>query len=99
MARVVPKIRRDRPQVSRSTARREIAAVRQLYRLNQNQERATDVAELERKRRLRGSALMVIAGLVIGAFALHFAPSCTDAASPPLTILIGGVIKVAGCLG
>jgi hypothetical protein len=95
MTRVVPKIRRDRPRVSRSTARREIAAVRQLYRLNQ--ELATDVAELERKRRLRASALMVIAGLVIGAFTLHFAPSCTDAAS--LTILIGGVIKVAGCLG
>jgi phage tail tape-measure protein len=59
MARAVPKIRHDRPQISRSTARREIAAVRHLYRLNK--ELATDAAELERKRLLRASALMAFA--------------------------------------
>jgi hypothetical protein len=95
MARAVPKIRHDRPQISRSTARREIAAVRHLYRLNK--ELATDAAELERKRLLRASALMAFAGLVIGALTLQYWPSCSDAASPPLTILIGGAIKVAGC--
>jgi hypothetical protein len=95
MARAVPNIRQDRRQISRSTARREIAAIRQLYRLNK--ELTTDVAELERKHSLRASALMAFAGLVIGAFTLHFWPSCTDAASAPATILIGSVIKVAGC--
>ena len=98
MARAAPRITHHRPLVSRSTARREVAAVRRLYRLNR--ERATDVAELERKRRRRESALMAFAVLAlagIGAFMVQFTPRCTGAASAPPTILIGGAIKVAGC--
>jgi hypothetical protein len=98
MARAAPRITHHRPVVSRSTARREVAAVRQLYRLNR--ELATDVTELEQKRRLRANALMasaVLAFAVIDAFMVQFSPRCTDAASAPPPILIGGAIKVGGC--
>ena|SRR5438132_1629560 len=98
MARAAPKIRHHRPLISRSTGRREVTAVRQLYRLNR--EFATDVAGLEREGRLRASTLMafsVLALAVIGAFMVQFTPRCTDAASATPTILIGGAIKVAGC--
>src|SRR5437762_1049118 len=63
MARAAPRISHDRPQVSRSTARREIAAIRQLYRLNR--ELATDVSQLQRKRLRRESALMAFAILAL----------------------------------
>jgi hypothetical protein len=98
MARAAPRISHDRPQVSRSTARREIAAIRQLYRLNR--ELATDVSQLQRKRLRRESALMAFAILAlagIGAFMVQITPRCTDAGSDAPTILIGGAIKVAGC--
>ena len=96
MARAAPRIRHDRPPVSRSTARRDIAAVRQLYCLN----REFAGAELERKRRPHLNALMAFAILalaVTAGFMVQFAPRCTDGASAPPTILIGGAIKVAGC--
>jgi hypothetical protein len=98
MARAAPRTRYDPPPVRRQTARREVAAVRQLYRLNR--ELATDVAELKRKRRVRENALWAFAVLalaVVGAGMLQISPRCTDAASAPPTILIGGAIKVAGC--
>jgi predicted exporter len=98
MAPAVLRTRHKHPHVSRPTARREVAAVRRLYRLNR--EFATDVAELQRKHRLRENALVAFAVLalaVVGAFMLQISPRCTDAGSAPPTILIGGAIKVAGC--
>jgi hypothetical protein len=98
MARAAPRTRHDTPHVRPQTARREVAAVRQLYRLNR--ELATDIAELQRKRRVRENALWAFAVLALaamGAFMLQVSPRCTDAASAPPTILIGGAIKVAGC--
>src|SRR5947209_2198700 len=89
MARAAPRTRHDTPHVRPQTARREVAAVRQLYRLNR--ELATDIAELQRKRRVRENALWAFAVLALaamGAFMLQISPRCTDAASAPPTILI-----------
>jgi hypothetical protein len=98
MARATPKIRHERPHISRPIAPRQRVAIRRLYRLNR--EFATDVVELQRKRRLRENALMasaVLGLIVMAGFTLHMTPGCTDPASAPRTILIGGAIKVAGC--
>ena len=82
----------------RADARREVAAVRHLYRLHR--ELATDIAGLERRRRLRTDALMAVAVLVLalmGGFMVDVAPRCTDAVPAPANLSIGDAIKVAGC--
>jgi hypothetical protein len=79
-------------------ARRDVAAVRRLYRLHR--ELATDLAALERRRRLRADALMAVAVLLLaltGALMVDLAPRCTGAAPPSAGLTIGDAIKVAGC--
>jgi hypothetical protein len=88
----------DEAHGGRAEARRAVVAVRQLYRLHR--ELATDLGELERRRRLRADALMALAVLLLaltGAFMVDIAPRCTDAAPPSATLAIGDAIKVAGC--
>jgi hypothetical protein len=88
----------DEAHAGRAEARRDVAAVRQLYRLHR--ELATDFAQLQRRRRLRADALMALAVLLLtltGAFMVDIAPRCTDPAPPSATLTIGDAIKVAGC--
>lgn len=83
---------------ARADARRDVVAVRQLYRLHR--ELATDLAELERRRSLRADVLIAVAVLLLaltGAFMVDIAPRCTDTAPPSATLAIGDAIKVAGC--
>jgi hypothetical protein len=88
----------DETHSARADARREVAAVRHLYRLHR--EVATDLAELRRRGRLRADALMALAVLVLalmGGLMVDVAPRCADAAPPSATLRIGDAIKVAGC--
>jgi|RhiMetdeSRZDD1v2_1073273.scaffolds.fasta_scaffold3112740_2 hypothetical protein len=96
MPRATLKIGPDSPYVRRPNDRRQLA-IRRLYRLNR--EFATDVAELNGKRRFLENGLIAVAalGLVVMGGLVQMAPSCTDATSTHPTILIGGAIKVAGC--
>ena len=97
MPRATLKIGPDSPYIRRPNDRRQLA-IRRLYRLNR--EFATDVAELNGKRRFLENGLIAVAALglvVMGGLLVQMAPSCTDATSTPPTILIGGAIKVAGC--
>jgi hypothetical protein len=96
--RAATSITPDEAHSARADARREVAAVRHLYRLHR--ELATDFAELRRRRRVRADALMALAVLVLalmGGFMVDVAPRCTDAAPPPSTLRIGDAIKLAGC--
>jgi hypothetical protein len=96
--RAATNITADEAHSARADARREVAAVRHLYRLHR--ELATDLGELERRRRLRADALIALAVLLLaltGAFMVDIAPRCTDAAPPSATLTIGDAIKVAGC--
>jgi hypothetical protein len=98
MARVREKARQSSPSIRRPSDRRQIAAIRQLYRLNH--EFAANVGDLGRKHRLSGNVLiaLAVASLVaIGASMVGVGASCTNAASAPPSIWIGGAIKVAGC--
>lgn len=98
MLRAETRIWPDDVHGTRADARREVAAVRQLYRLHR--ELATDLAELQRRRRLRADALMALAVLVIAlmaGFMVDVAPRCSEAAPPSATLLIGDAIKLAGC--
>jgi hypothetical protein len=96
MARATSKIRVETPYIARPNARRQLA-IRQLYRLNR--EFDTQIAALNRRRRLGDTTLMTLAALsliMLGGFMMQIAPRCTDGANIP-TISIGGAIKVAGC--
>ena len=86
----------ETPHTRTLNARRQLA-VRQLYRLNR--EFDTQIAALNRRRRLGDTTLMTLAALsliMLGGFMMQIAPRCTDGANIP-TISIGGAIKVAGC--
>jgi hypothetical protein len=96
--RAETRITSDDVQGTRADARREVAAVRQLYRLHR--ELATDLAELQRRRRLRADALMALAMLVLAlmaGFMVDVAPRCSESAPSSATLLIGDAIKLAGC--
>ena len=98
MLRAETRIWPDDVHGTRADARREVAAVRQLYRLHR--ELATDLAELQRRRRVRADALMALAVLVIAlmaGFMVDVAPRYSEAALPSATLLIGDAIKLAGC--
>jgi hypothetical protein len=92
------KIGPDDVHSRRADVRREVVAFRQLYRLHR--ELATDLAELQRRRRLRADALMALAVLLLalmGGFMVDVAPRCSEAAPPSATLLIDDAIKLAGC--
>jgi hypothetical protein len=75
--RAETRIRSDGVHGTRADARREVVAVRQLYRLHR--ECAIDLAELRRRRQLRADTLMALAVLLLalmGGFMVDVAPRC-----------------------
>jgi hypothetical protein len=89
---------RDVPSGRRPIERRQPAPVRRLVHLNRELE--LELAQLNRKRRLREIGLMaaaIVAIVLCAGFILTMAPRCSDDSHGAPAILIGDAIKVAGC--